>query len=88
MSALPEALRGDGPCDDCGTLDNIVWFTESVFWNAIQRPPGYVRDGILCIPCFVKRAHAAGYAPTGWQLVPQWHWETHGERSRRKSVDR
>jgi hypothetical protein len=83
-ASLPEVLRGDGPCDDCGTAENIIWFTESVFWNAIMRPPGYERDGILCIPCFVKRADDAGYAPNGWMLLPQWHWEAHAEREARR----
>jgi hypothetical protein len=80
---LPHKLRGDGPCGDCGTLDNIVWFTESVFWNAVMRPPGYEDEPLLCIPCFVIRADAAGYFPTGWRLLPDWHWETKDERQRR-----
>lgn len=79
--ALPDDLRGDGPCGDCDTLDNIVWFTESVLWNDVVRRDGY--DAILCIPCFVIRVDAAGYFPTGWRLLPDWRWETKTERSRR-----
>lgn len=74
MTTLPAYLQGDGPCQDCLTLDNIIWFTESVFWNAIMRPEGYTRDGILCIPCFVVRVKDAGYNPTGWRLLPEWPW--------------
>jgi hypothetical protein len=78
---MPEDLRGDGPCADCGTLDNIVWFTESVFWNDVVRRDG--TDAILCIPCFVVRVDAAGYRPTGWRLLPEWHWETQADRWKR-----
>jgi hypothetical protein len=66
--ALPDELRGDGPCGDCGT------------------PPGYEGEPLLCIPCFVIRADAAGYFPTGWRLLPDWHWETKTERKRRRAV--
>jgi hypothetical protein len=80
---LPDELRGDGPCGDCGTVNNIVWFTESVLWNAVMRPPGYDGEPLLCIPCFVRRVDAAGYSPTGWRLLPDWHWETRAQRVRR-----
>jgi hypothetical protein len=82
--AVPEHLRGDGPCADCGTLDNIVWFTESVFWNDVVRAHG--PDKILCIPCFVLCTDAVGYFPTGWQLLPDWHWETKAERDARRAA--
>ena len=81
--AVPDELRGDGPCGDCGTLDNIVWFTESVLWNAVMRPPGSAGEPLLCILCFVKRVDAAGFYPTGWRLLPDWHWETKDERTQR-----
>ncbi len=83
MGALPEHLRGDGPCDDCGTLDNIVWFTENVLWNAVTRESVVgeePRTGILCIPCFVKRADAEGLRPAGWRLLAEWPWR-HAGRS-------
>lgn len=74
MPTLPDEMRGDGPCSDCGTADNIVWFTESVFWNAICRStPDYI-EPTLCIPCFVARAEGMGYRPTGWRLLPEWPW--------------
>lgn len=79
--ALTDDLRGDGPCDDCDALDNIVWFTDSPFWNDVVRREG--RDAILCIPCFVKRVDASGYYPTGWRLLPDFHWETKPERAAR-----
>jgi len=70
---LPDHLRGDGPCSDCGTEDNVVWFTESVFWNAVcRRDPDYV-EPILCIPCFVKRADEAGFQ-CHYRLLPEWPW--------------
>ena len=52
------SLHGNGPCDDCGTQDNIIWFTDDVLWNAVCRPPGYEMDPILCIRCFVARVEA------------------------------
>jgi len=74
---LPVELRGDGPCGDCGTLDNIMWFTENVLWNRVtgedvvrEMPHG----AILCIVCFVKRAHEVGLRPTGWRLMAEWPW--------------
>lgn len=70
---LPEHLRGDGPCTDCGTLDNIVWFTDNVFWNDICRRGDYI-EPTLCIPCFVKRVDTMHYRPTGWRLLPEWSW--------------
>lgn len=68
---LPSHLRGDGPCDDCGTRDNIVWFTENPLWNEVCP-----RGGLVCIPCFVQRVDQAGLMPTGWRLLPDWHWTT------------
>ena len=74
-AGLAAELRGDGPCADCGTLDNIVWFTDNVFWNAVtgenvvhEEPYG----AILCVTCFVQRTHDAGMSPTGWRLLPEW----------------
>jgi diadenosine tetraphosphate (Ap4A) HIT family hydrolase len=88
-AALPEHLRGDGPCHNCGTPDNVCWFAESPFWNHVMGGPQATDDpgGILCIPCFVKRADAAGFAPPGWRLMPDWHWETHAERRVRRAAD-
>ena len=81
VSELPKSLRGDGPCGDCGTQDNIRWFTEDVFWNRVVRDndPNN-RDEILCITCFVKRVDEAGYDPNAWRVLPSWHWETKDER--------
>lgn len=72
--SLPEFLRGDGPCADCGTLDNVVWSTDSAFWNAVCRVSPDYQEPILCVPCFVKRAYAMGYRPTGWSVTPNWRW--------------
>jgi hypothetical protein len=76
---LPERLRGDGPCSRCGTLDNIGWFTDNVFWNAVTGENVVHEEavgGILCIPCFVTLADAVGLRPTGWRLLPEWPWRT------------
>lgn len=62
--------RGDGPCDDCKTLDNPVWFTDNVFWNDVMGKEG---GNILCPQCFVERAESK-YSPTGWRFVPEFKW--------------
>lgn len=70
---------------DCGTINNILWSTESTFWNVIMRPEGETDDNseILCITCFVIRVDKAGYAPL-WRLTPEFHWETKNEKRARK----
>lgn len=85
---LPAELRGDGPCDDCGTRDNIVWYADSVFWNRVMGGSEATGDpgGIVCIPCFVRRVHAAGLYPTGWRLLPEFHWETATEYEARHGL--
>ena len=83
---LPKRLQGDGPCDDCGTVDNIIWSTASVFWNAVIHPRGEIEaDPLLCVVCFVVRTEKAGFRPTGWQLTPEFHWETAVERILRRA---
>ncbi len=69
---LVSSLDGDNPCDDCGTQDNIIWFTDNTLWNRVCRADG--RDYILCILCFVKRAEARGCHPVSWQLLPNFSW--------------
>jgi hypothetical protein len=63
-------LNGDGPCADCGTIENIIWHTANVFWNAVCQPD----NPILCVRCFVARVEAVGYKPQGWVLEPDWPW--------------
>lgn len=75
VSILPERLRGDRPCSDCGTNDNILWFTESVLWNAVVRRVLDYVEPILCIPCFVKRVDEVGFV-CRWRLLPEWDWTT------------
>jgi len=71
--SFPEHLRGDGPCAHCGTLDNIVWFTDSAFWNTVVRGGNPdAMDKILCIPCFVTEVNNRGVDPTGWHLIPEF----------------
>ena len=87
MTALPEDLRGDGPCANCGTRDNIVWFTDNVLWNDVVLNDPEAMDKILCIPCFVKLADEKGFHITGWLLTPEWHWETKAERAHRRELE-
>lgn len=74
-------LHGDGPCESCGG-GNIVWFTESVFWNEVMRlwaglQPGQTPPSpILCLACFIARAESVGMQPTGWRVLPEWPWRT------------
>lgn len=69
-------LDGDYPCADCGTEENIVWFTDNVFWNDVMGDEG----GILCTNCFVVRAEKK-YKVTGWRLIPEFKWEKQDELS-------
>lgn len=63
MSRLPSYLRGEGPCDDCGTFDNPVWHTESKFWKDVMGSEG----GIPCINCFIIRAEKK-HKIVSWRL--------------------
>lgn len=77
MSDYHSTLDGDGPCDDCGTPDNIVWFTDEVFWHnvvQIDRSRWDGREPILCLECFVRLAEERGMRPTGWRVAPEWPW--------------
>ena len=65
-----KVFYGDNPCDECGTKENIVWFTDNVFWNDILSP----QNPILCINCFVKKAEKK-YNITGWRLMPEFPWK-------------
>lgn len=70
--------RGDYPCQDCGIEENIVWFTDNIFWNSIMRDNKVANEncsGILCVNCFVKRAEKK-FKVRGWKLTPEWKWET------------
>lgn len=84
MTALPEDLRGDGPCANCGTRDNIVWFTDNVLWNDVVLNDPEAMDKILCIPCFVKETDQRGWHVTGWRLIPEFHYETKDEAAARR----
>lgn len=85
------SLNGDAPCAECGTSDNILWFTDSVLWNSVVRRAdggslddyAYAEsrwggDPILCIRCFVTVAEERGYRPTGWRLLADWPWVGEG----------
>jgi hypothetical protein len=68
-------MSGDGPCTVCGTTENVVWFTDNVFWNAVCRTEVHgvqPLEPTLCIPCFIALAEERGYRPTGWRLLPEW----------------
>lgn len=89
VSRLPEHIRGDGPCSNCGTRNNPIWFTESVFWNAVVRVEPRLTDNaeILCMPCFIIMADQRGYK-CHWRLLPEWHWETKDEAAARREIGR
>lgn len=70
---MSERLGGDGPCTDCGG-DNIVWFTDSVFWNEVCRRDPNQPEPVLCVHCFVRRTERLGIRPTGWRLLPEFPW--------------
>lgn len=69
---LPENIKGDGPCADCGTENNLCWFTDNVFWNSVVRVGDY-KEPILCMNCFAIRVDKAGYE-CHWRLLPEWKW--------------
>lgn len=79
VSTMPDEVRGDTPCEDCGTDKNIVWSTDNVFWNDVM---GDEKSLILCVPCFVIRAEAK-YRPTGWRLIPEFQW-TETDKTRKQ----
>lgn len=63
-------LHGDAPCFDCGSNENIRWWTDNVFWNAVC--PDH--SPILCIMCFARRAEATGFRPRAWRVIPEFDW--------------
>jgi hypothetical protein len=65
-------LRGDIPCMDCNSKDNIMWTTKNVFWNEVME--GVEGSGILCVYCFVKRAEQK-YKVESWTLTPEFRYE-------------
>ena len=66
-------LRGDIPCNDCGTEDNPIWFTDNVFWNSVMKKKVGL---ILCINCFIIRAEKK-YKVLSWRILPGFKWERH-----------
>ena len=64
-------LRGDSPCDDCGTKENPIWFTDTVFWNSVM---GKKVAAILCVNCFIVRAEKK-YKVLSWRVLPGFKWE-------------
>lgn len=74
LAILPMHLRGE-QCSECATINNIVWFTDTTFWNEVIRTapsPWADNEPALCIACFVKAADEMGFHPTGWRLIPEW----------------
>lgn len=58
--------RGEGPCMDCGTLDNPIWFAPSELWNRVVGSP----NGFLCPWCFIVRAERVVDVRGGWLIQP------------------
>lgn len=56
---------GDQRCQLCG-VPNVTWFTDSDLWNRVMP-----RDGIRCIPCFIRAAEAIGINHDAWWVGPQ-----------------
>lgn len=59
--------NGDRNCQDCGA-DNARWFAPSKLWNLVMGGPQATDDpgGVVCIPCFIGRAEAAGVKTSAW----------------------
>lgn len=69
-----EVPVGDGPCTDCGEDNPFIWWTDNAFWNAVCRTSDADVEPTLCPPCFVQRAFAAGFQPTGFRIIPEFSW--------------
>jgi len=52
-------------CERCRG-PNVVWFAPNEIWNAVHG-----QWDILCPPCFVQLAEAAGIRPTAWRVAPE-----------------
>ena len=57
-------------CDSCKVIMDTVWFTDSVFWNAVT---GIGITKTLCPNCFIIMAEQK-YKPIGWRLIPEFPW--------------
>jgi len=64
---MRKKYRGDGPCADCGTEENPVWYADNDLWNMVMGEEGYK---ILCVPCFAERAET---------IMPIIKWELRAE---------
>ena len=80
VSDSNDPKRGNGPCADCGTENNPVWYTDNVFWNAVMgehlvhnQKMGDDGGKILCINCFTLRAEKE--YEVAWRLIPSWKWQ-------------
>lgn len=61
-------LGGDIPCYDCTTDENIVWSTDSTYWNIVM---GKDKERIVCVHCFVKRAESQ-HEVSRWRVFPEF----------------
>lgn len=69
---LAKNIRGDGPCADCKTEENPIWFTDNVFWNETMVKE---RGKILCINCFISRAYCKYKGIVSWRVLPCCQWK-------------
>lgn len=73
-NGLREALEraNEKVCMDCAG-HNPVWFAPNKVWNLVIGGPDANDDpgGFYCPVCFIRRAEASGFVPTGWELRPE-----------------
>lgn len=67
-----EPEHGDSRCQDCGAV-NVVWFAENALWNRVMGGPEATDDpgGVVCVPCFDRRAEQALGQRQTWKLVAE-----------------
>jgi hypothetical protein len=68
--AIPRPWRrtdGDERCQECARI-NPVWWVQHEIWNKVMHGS---KEAIVCPPCFIRHAEAAGVGRRGaWQLYP------------------
>ncbi len=68
---MKDRISGNIACINCLTREDIIWYTDNVFWNEVMGKNE--RNKILCVYCFTKRAEKK-FKIMGWRLLPDWKW--------------